>query len=260
MIDPSRPTGDDDIQAYVDDRLPADQRRAVETYLADNPEMARRVAAYRSQREALREGLRSKAAEPIPTRLRVAHILAERRRRAWRRLRTVAAATAWIMVGAGAGWYAKDLVARRALVTTQVADEAFAAYKTFVVEVVHPVEVGAGQEAHLVQWLSKRLGRPIVAPDLRDRGFRLMGGRLLPAGDALAAQFMYEDDGGTRLALYVRAGETGETAFQFANQNGISAFYWIDRHFGYAVTAATDRDRLLGVARRVYDQIAGTAS
>ena len=36
-----------------------------------------------------------------------------------------------------------------------------------MVEVAHPVEVGAAQEAHLLQWLSKRLGRKLAAPDLR---------------------------------------------------------------------------------------------
>jgi hypothetical protein len=38
-----------------------------------------------------------------------------------------------------------------------------------------------GQEAHLIQWLSKRLGRQLIAPDLTAGGFQLMGGRLLPA-------------------------------------------------------------------------------
>lgn len=260
MIEPPRPTGEDDIQAYVDSRLPAEQRQSVEAYLVEQPEVALRVARYRTHRDALRESLRAKAAEPIPARLRIAHIVAERRSRAWRRVGRAAATAAWIMLGAGAGWFANDLAARRSLVTTEVADEAFAAYRTFVVEVAHPVEVAAGQEAHLVQWLSKRLGRPIAAPDLRDQGFRLMGGRLLPAGQDLAAQFMYEDDKGARLTLYLRAGESTETGFRFASRNGVSAFYWIEGSFGYAVTASTDRDRLLSIARRAYEQFGGTAS
>ena len=48
-----------------------------------------------------------------------------------------------------------------------------------------------------MQWLSKRLGRPLVVPDLAAVGFRLMGGRLLPAEDGPAAQFMYETGKGT---------------------------------------------------------------
>ena len=78
-------------------------------------------------------------------------------------------------------------------------------------EVRHPVEVDAGQEAHLVQWLSKGLGRQLTVPDLGATGFRLIGGRLLSAEDRPAAQFMYETDGGERLSLYLRSGVGGET-------------------------------------------------
>ena len=76
--------------------------------------------------------------------------------------------------------------------------DALAAHRTFAVEVRHPVEVDAAQEAHLVQWLSKRLGRPLVVPDLSATGYRLMGGRLLPAGSGAAAQLMYENGAGDR--------------------------------------------------------------
>jgi anti-sigma factor RsiW len=74
------------------------------------------------------------------------------------------------------------------------------------------VEVDAGQEAHLVQWLSKRLGRQLVVPDLASAGFRLMGGRLLSAEDGPAVQFMYENGNGERLTLNLRTGVGGGTA------------------------------------------------
>jgi anti-sigma factor RsiW len=58
----------------------------------------------------------------------------------------------------------------------------------------------------------------------------------------------------------LRAGESSETGFRFASRNGVSAFSWIDRSFGYAVTASTDRYRLLSIARRACEQFGGTAS
>jgi len=132
--------------------------------------------------------------------------------------------------------------------------DAIAAYRTFAVEVRHPVEVDAGQEAHLVQWLSKRLGRQLVVPDLASAGFRLMGGRLLPAEDGPAAQFMYENGTGERLTLYLRTGVGDETAFRYHEDGGIGAFYWSDEGFGYAIAAKADRDLLLRVAELVYRQ------
>ena len=61
-------------------------------------------------------------------------------------------------------------------VARMITADAIAAHRTFSVEVRHPVEVDAGQEAHLVQWLSKRLGRSLVVPDLAAAGFQLMAG------------------------------------------------------------------------------------
>jgi len=64
------------------------------------------------------------------------------------------------------------------------------------------------------------LGVTIRAPMLESLGFQLLGGRLLPADGQPAAQFMYQD-------LYARRrlGGNRETAFRFAEQDGIGAFY-----------------------------------
>jgi anti-sigma factor RsiW len=112
---------------------------------------------------------------------------------------------ALLVVGGIGGWAAPDATTTLVLSTPtapaaaaarMITADAIAAHRrTFSVR--HPVEVGAGQEAHLVQWLSKCLGRPLVVPDLAAVGFRLMGGRLLPAEDGPAAQFMYENGKGT---------------------------------------------------------------
>ena len=133
--------------------------------------------------------------------------------------------------------------------------QAIAAHQTFSVETRHPVEVGANEEAHLVQWLSKRLGHRLIVPDLSALGFQLMGGRLLPADSGPAALFMYEDGKGTRLSCYYLVVDVaGETEFQFREQNAISAFYWVDDGLAYAIAANLPRDRLLKVAEIVYQQ------
>ena len=116
-------------------------------------------------------------------------------------------------------------------------------------------DLGAGEEAHLVQWLSRRLGTELEAPDLTGLGLRLMGGRLLPAGTGPAAMLMYDDDAGTRLTLYVKADEAAQTAFEFAEEDSYSAFYWRDGGLGYAITGDIGRDTLLKVAQAVYHQL-----
>ena len=251
--------GEDDLQAFIDNRLDASDRAAVEAHLDAHPELRERVMAERRQRAMLRGQLAAKFDEPVPERLRVASIQAALRRNRARTTRAAVAALAIFTVGATGGWFANRLLAPPgpAAPAASVASGASSAYRTFVVEVAHPVEVGAAQEAHLLQWLSKRLGRPLAAPDLSRFGYRLMGGRLLPAGDAAAAQLMYDDASGRRLTVYVRAASGTETAFRFQQEGDAATFAWVDQGFGFAVTATTSRDELLPIAEAVYHRLAG---
>lgn len=251
--------GEDDLQAFIDERLDGDRRAAVEAHLAAHPEIRERVAAERRQRAMLRGQLEAKFAEPVPARLRIANIRAGRSGLWASKARAAAAALVIFVAGAAGGWFANGLTPASAPVaaTTSLAQGATAAFRTFVVEVAHPVEVGVAQEAHLLQWLGKRLGRPLAAPDLSRFGYRLMGGRLLPAGSAAAAQLMYDDASGRRLTVYVRAASGTETAFRFQQEGDTATFAWIDQGFGFAVTAMASRDELLPIAEAVYQRFVG---
>lgn len=170
-----------------------------------------------------------------------------------------------LVVGALAGWQLHALrpapaaQAEPASSPASLVRRAAVAHSTYSPEVRHPVEVGADQEAHLVAWLSKRLGAPVKAPKLESVGYSLVGGRLLPgeAGSPVA-QFMYQCKAGTRVTLYVRsnARNNTETAFRFASEGNVRVFYWIDRGFGYAVSSADiNQDTLLKVANTAYTQL-----
>lgn len=250
------PIVEDELQAYVDGRLPEARRAAVDAHLARHPEMRERVALEMRQRASLRGQLEGKLAEPVPPRLWIANIQAARRAATMRRLKSVAAGVLIFAAGAGAGWLVADRETMASVSvpapTTGVAQNATAAYRTFVVEVAHPVEVASAQEGHLLQWLSRRLGKPLVAPDLAPFGYRLMGGRLLPGNGGAAAQLMYDDASGKRLTLYVRAAEGSETAFRFRREGDAATFAWIDRGFGFAVTAPLPREELMPIAEAVY--------
>lgn len=124
-----------------------------------------------------------------------------------------------------------------------------------MVEVRHPVEVAGTEQAHLVQWLSKRLGYDVRAPDLGQIGLKLVGGRLLPgASGAGAALLMYEGPSGERVTIYYARSEGPETALRYQVAGSVAAFYWVDDNKGFVVSGPADRDRLLKVAQSVYDQ------
>jgi anti-sigma factor RsiW len=254
-----RPVEEDDLHARIDGQLPHERTADVDAYLAARPEELERFSQYAAHRQALRAAFAARADEPIPARLRVANLLAQQRRRRRRWFIEIAAAVCLIVLGSISGWVARDLTGPLGslppgTMARMITADAIAAHRTFSVEVRHPVEVDAAQEAHLVQWLSKRLGRQLTVPDLTGAGFRLMGGRLLPAEDGPAAQFMYENGNAERLTLYLRAGIGGETAFRYHEEGGIGAFYWSDEGFGYAIAAKADRDLLLRIAELVYRQ------
>ena len=212
-------------------------------------------------RDSLRAKLANKFAEPIPPRLRIATIRSARRATTLRRLRMLAASLALFIAGIVSGWISAPMLPGTATSNTAaIADNATTAYRTFVVEVAHPVEVAATQEEHLLRWLSKRLGRRLVAPNLSTFGYQLIGGRLLSANDGAAAQLMYENSTHQRLTIYVQAESGSETAFRFRQAGDTSTFAWIDQGFGFAVTASTPREQLLPIAEAVYQPCCTTAA
>jgi len=245
-----------ELHAYVDGRLDAERRAAVDSWLAAHPDDQERVAAY----QQLRDGMRA-AYDPVLDEAVPAHLHSRPRRR-WR---PYAVAAAWITlgvaVGAIAGWWLHD--SRPALPVAVDAGAAMArraavAHATYSPEVRHPVEVGADDEPHLTAWLSKRLGAPVRPPKLEAVGYKLIGGRLLPGENGPVAHFMYQCQAGTRVTLYVRTDDknTRETALRFSREGNVRVFYWVDRRMGYALSSADiSKETLNKVADTAYQQL-----
>ena len=257
----------DDLHAYVDGRLGPEAQARVEARLAQHPDDAAAVHAYRLQNRELRAAFAPVLEEPLPPQLQAAVMTgaaarpkaAARARFGWARLGlarlgwAVAASVVLLLAGGAGGWLLHGWRGAPGEAGGAFAEQALGAHRVFVSEVRHPVEVGAEQEAHLVGWLSKRLGTKLRAPQLRAAGFELVGGRLLAEGARPVAQLMYEDARGDRLTIYLRAIEGAEqTAFRFVEENGVAAFYWIDEDYAYALVAPLERERLLDLAQQVY--------
>jgi anti-sigma factor RsiW len=245
-----------ELHAYVDGRLDAERRAAVDSWLAAHPDDQERVAAY----QQLRDGMRA-AYDPVLDEAVPAHMHSRARRR-WR---PYAVAAAWITLGVAigmiAGWWLHD--SRPALPVAVDAGAAMArraavAHATYSPEVRHPVEVGADDEPHLTAWLSKRLGAPVRPPKLEAVGYKLIGGRLLPGESGPVAHFMYQCQAGTRVTLYVRSDDksTRETALRFSREGNVRVFYWVDRKMGYALSSADiSKETLNKVADAAYQQL-----
>ena len=93
--------------AYADGELDTSARAAVEAAMRADPEIARRVAEYREQREKLRAAYEPELAEPVPDRLLA--VLRDRRppaRRTVRRWRYPASLAASLVVAIGLAIFA----------------------------------------------------------------------------------------------------------------------------------------------------------
>ncbi|MGN6770806.1 MAG: anti-sigma factor family protein [Rhizobiaceae bacterium] len=245
-----------DLHAYADGALEQAARAAVEAHIRQDPSAAEDVAYWRRQNEALRKLYGNVAAEPVPPRLDAYRIERESRTNAGHWIRMTAAAVLLVAAGGTAGWYGRDVLVPPAPLQQSLVDEAMEAHRIYSNEVVHPVEVRANEKDHLRAWLSKRLDRALTIPDLRAEGLNLVGGRLLPAANGPAAQFMYEDDAGHRVTLYIVPAKEGrETSFRYATLDQLEAFFWTDEAVSCALVGQLPRDRLHEIATQTYKQL-----
>src|SRR5436190_10689727 len=175
MTNRESPISDEELHAYADGLLAADRIGAVEEYLAAHLDAASRVAAWRAQAAMIREKWGKVATEKIPDRLQPERI-AMRAKGFGRKI--AAAAVVAFAIGAAAGWFGRDFLlgGGNAEIARALADAAIEAHRIYVAEVRHPIEVRA-DEAHLMPWLSRRVGQPLKAPDLQPEGLKLLGGR-----------------------------------------------------------------------------------
>ena len=281
MMNPNQPMTEAELHALVDGQLTPERQHEIEAYLASRPDEAQRAEAYRAQKRELRALFDPVLDEAPPQRV----LSAARPRTPWY-LQRLAAGIAIALVSGATGWGLHGGVANSASSTalapqgpasimvasaTGFAQRAAVAHAVYSPEQRRPVEVDAAHEDQLIAWLSKRMGAPMKPPHLQAVGYALEGGRLLPGGQGPVAQFMYRDESGNRLTLYVsnEIGELGtsartsastptgankDTAFRFAREGKVNVFYWVEGPFGYAISADADRAALARVSGEVYRQ------
>jgi anti-sigma factor RsiW len=259
------------LSAFVDGELRPGEERAVHAKLADDPLAAKRVFAYCAQKAALQALCRESAADPASA----PYLVLRARDPWWWRF---GMAAGWCVVGAGValaaaalaphavtgalgvsggssdGGAASFLAANEPDAFARHADVAYAVYSP---EQRHPVEVGAADQAQLVAWLSKRLGKPLSVPSLQEYGYALVGGRLLPGASGPAAQFMYENDAGERLTLYVGASGKTSSAVRLLRDGNRRTFYWTTARTGYALSGPPTEGKLRDIAYEVCGALGG---
>ena len=253
MKDRDLSVSDDELHAYVDGELPDDRRAAVDAWLATHAEDAARVAAWRLQADAIRARYGDVATQPIPQKLHLDRM--SYASRSWK-LAAAAAVIAAFFLGGLAGWTMRDNSGDVPGDVARLTVQALYAHKIYSTEVRHPVEVTAAEAEHLQQWLSKRVGTTLRAPNLEKQGLQLVGGRLLPTPTGTAAAFfMYENASGERFTLYCAHAEAANSAMRYNAADKAGAIYWVDSNIAYIISGGGEHKQLWQVARAAYEQI-----
>ncbi|MBR0694223.1 anti-sigma factor [Bradyrhizobium lablabi] len=249
MTDPKIPVTEDELHAYIDNELPPERRGDVEAWLAAHPDEAARVRSWRAMADVLHARYDSVLDEAVPRRLEIERLVRQPRRWLYG---AVAATLAAFVAGGGIGWIARGAAAAPSVSQSFTLD-ALDAHRLYVVEVRHPVEVPGSERAHLQQWLTKRCGWDVRAPELA--GLKLVGGRLLPGPSGPASFLMYESASGERFTVYTAKAATQATQMRYSSRGDDGALFWADRGVAYVVSGASDRARLTQIAQAVYDQM-----
>lgn len=261
-----RQVDDSELHALVDGELDPARQAEVEAWLSDNPEAAQRVARYRAQNAGMHALFDGVMNEELPPGIQDA--LAGRRQ--WLpRGAAIAAGIALLLTGAVAGW-----VVRGELPTTSD-DSALVAQaqppidtQELMVRAAMAHVVSSDDDLHMAtsegateikQYITTRMGETVRVPQLASLGYRLVGSRVLPDTGGPAAQFVFEDNDGERVSLYVRSEAAKGVDITYALADDLSMFYWNDSEHSYALVREledeTGRDALLKAARAVHQQI-----
>ncbi|UCP00509.1 anti-sigma factor [Metapseudomonas lalkuanensis] len=237
---------EDDLHAYLDGELDAEQSRAVEAYLAANPEAAARVEAWRRDAQMLRVALANPGLAPNP-RLDPVAIRASLRARKQRRLALAASFVLALGAGGLGGWQARDM---SLLAANPPMQDALQAHRLFAASQV--VDIRARQPGELQAWLDQRFSHAARIPDLSPYGFTPVGGRWLVTEQGAAALLLFEDSQGQRVSLYLRApGSLYPSMKQGQRRDGgLEARYWSRDGYNYALVSreGDPRSEVLGRA------------
>jgi anti-sigma factor RsiW len=254
----------DALHAFADGQLSAEQRAAVEAYLAAHPDAAATVAGWQRQGDAVRTLFAPVASEAVPARLSPQRIAERLRAGRGIALRNIAASVLVVALAGGLGWYMRGATWTEEPVSERLIDNAVVAHALYVKEKTHAVEVVA-DAPNLMRWLSNRIASPIDAPNLSEQGFTFLGGRLLPGqdgeyGHGPAAQLMYENASAERLTLYITdALPDKKEVWKFENRNGTEAYYWANDAVTCTIVADLPEKDVRMLGKKIFEQLSRKA-
>ncbi|ANH68346.1 anti-sigma factor [Mitsuaria sp. 7] len=249
------PVVEEDLHAFVDGALDAARRKEVQDHLDRDPDAATAVTRLIAQRQLLRSAFSPIVDEPVPERLQLKTLLAQRREPPTWQWRLAAAVLIALGVGSVGGWQVRDRWEPSSGIAA-LAGEARSSYLAYAADAPEDLD-----RERLLRLVSDKLQRPVEIPDLSAAGYRFAGGRLVATVHGPAGMFFYDRTDGTRMAVMLRPMAVEKEAPMMAQTTGaVGGYSWAMRGLGYSVVGTESPTTLHPVADEVRRQARESAS
>ena len=235
------------LSAYLDGELSSEEMQQIRIWLAENSQAQQMLEDYQLQQNLVHDKYDAVLDEPIPEYL--IHSNKSSNHFPWQQM---AASFILFCFGFVLAWQLKP--AEINFNSTQAKVQgALNAYSLYSKENLHAVEVKA-DVAHLMPWLSDRIGRDMNAPVYASLGYDFLGGRLMTEGRAAAALLMYQNSQGQRITLYVSNSPYAPSA-AFYNQANVNSFIWQNKLSTFILVGEIEQKMLKNLAKMTNKQL-----
>lgn len=242
---------DDELHGFLDGEIPPERANAIAREIADDPLLARRVAAFRNDQELLRRVFAPVSARPLPAAWTSRIEQATLRQRARRRYVAIAAMAACVLLVFGAlGFYSGIL--NRADPTVA---EALAARQQQLALEQHLTGTTVETPGKRDDMLQAALHLPLKVPDLSAAGYRLVGMDVYAGGAAArAVTLTYKNAQGQDFTLYVRP-SMGATRFDLLKRGALRICVWQDDEVTAVMMGEMSAGEMMRIASRAYAEL-----
>ena len=211
------PISDEDLHAYVDGALGEGRALLVRNALAENPELAERVALFQADKAMFKTVYGPVAERPLPAAW-IARIRRQEKPRWNWRLAGAIAATLLVVAASPLVWRYHAIPA-----DGDVVDVALDAREGIPTGKHHILADGSPEAERYGTTLGQILGSNVHIPDLSRMGYRLHGLNLYRQ----AAEILYQGPQGQLFTLYVRRSD-GSARFDQFGRRGLRVCIWQD--------------------------------
>jgi anti-sigma factor RsiW len=235
----SMPPSERDLHAYVDHQLSDADRHRVETYLANNGEVAAQVRAWQHDAQQLRAALSGALQQPANPQLDPAMIRQRAKRQSRRHLASAAMLLIAVSVGGLGGWQARQMTLASAPLPMT---DAMQAYRLIAQQGILPADYKVSNDGDMQGWLDQYFSQAQRLPNLTASGYTPISGRLLSTEQGPAAMVVYEDQAGHKVSFYVRPpGPKNFLLPRGSRSDGeLQAEYWSGAGYNYAMVSPSD--------------------